>query len=545
MTESSNPAARRQNWKQDPDKVRKDIVEAATKVFAELGLTKTRIDDIAAETETSKRMIYYYFGDKEQLYLEVLARAYEEIGRGEDSLSFEDLDPIQSMERLVGFLFDHIRSHPEFVRILMVENIHKAVNLKQMAELERIKTHARVMLSDIYRSGVASGVFRPGLDVLKLRWLFSGLSFFNVSNRPSFEALFGDSLWQEEEQQQLKQFLIESVLGYMLTNDALIQYREQAEMTIESTINPELEPFLAQWDGQWAKLPADATIQERRARFETIAANMRLPTPPEVDTEQVHWVETESGPVRVRVFRHRSHKPQPCLIYMHGGAWLQGSPETHWDITARVAADARCTVISVDYALAPERPFPAAANQCRDVVRWVHAEAGSLGVRPDKLFIGGDSAGGNLAAVVTLDLRGSDVQLAGQMLFYPACDFDMSRLSYTENAEAPLLQTKGMDKVNAMYCPVTEELTSPRVAPLCAESHSGLPPAFVTVAQYDPIRDSGQAYIDALTVAGVPVQSDSGQGLIHGYLRAMEYCAASREKLRLACQWLVNMSQDQ
>lgn len=300
-------------------------------------------------------------------------------------------------------------------------------------------------------------------------------------------------------------------------------------------INPELNAFLARWDQEWASLKPNASPAERRAHFEIVAANMRLPTPEGVNCEAEHWIESAAGPVRVRVFRHDSDGPQPCFIYMHGGAWMQGSPETHWDITARIAAWNRQTVISVDYALAPERPFPAAIDQVDAVVRWVHAEAAMLGVDPARIAIGGDSAGANLAAAATLDLRG-EIPLIAQLLVYPACDFDQTRPSYLENPNGPIVKPDG--KVEKLYCPNSDDMLSPRVSPLLAASHAGLPPAFIAVGEHDPLRDSGIAYAEALEAAGVPVVLDRGTGLIHGYLRAMDFCADSMAKLKDMAAWL-------
>lgn len=306
-------------------------------------------------------------------------------------------------------------------------------------------------------------------------------------------------------------------------------------------LNPDLEPFLDRWEAEWATLKPGATPADRRAHFEIVAANMRLETPEGIETDAEHWIDSPAGQVRVRVFRHASGGAQAALIYLHGGAWMQGSPETHWDITARIAAWNRQTVISVDYALAPEHPFPAAFDQVAAVSRWAFENAGSLGIAPDRISIGGDSAGGNLAAAVALELRG-EVPFLGQLLVYPACDFRPDRPSMIENSEAPLLQTRGMDRVNAMYSPDTTLLaTDPRVAPLVADSHDGLPPAFVAVAENDPLRDSGTAYAKALEAAGVPVEFDAGTGLIHGYLRAMDYCSASMDRLRRMADWLAKL----
>lgn len=304
-------------------------------------------------------------------------------------------------------------------------------------------------------------------------------------------------------------------------------------------INPQLPAFLDRWAREWATLKPDATPADRRAHFEVVAANMRLETPSDITTEAEHWIESSHGPVRVRVFRHQDSGAQPCLIYMHGGAWMQGSPETHWDITARLASWNRQTVISVDYAKAPENPFPAALEQVIAVTHWVHDNAADLGVDRARVAIGGDSAGANLAAVAALELRGV-VPLIGQLLVYPPCDFDRTRPSYIENPDGPLIKPDG--KVEALYCPNPEDLDGPRASPLHAASHSGLPPTFIAVGEHDPLRDSGVAYAEALEKACVPVVLDPGQGLIHGYLRAMDYCEDAMRKLRGMADWLATQN---
>ena len=302
-------------------------------------------------------------------------------------------------------------------------------------------------------------------------------------------------------------------------------------------INPELEPFLKVWNEAWSVLPQGATPRERRILFEYIANDMALPRPEGVRTS-ARFVPSGDHLVTVRIDRHEHGGAQPALVYMHGGAWMQGSPMTHADITMRIAAANRQTVVSVDYALAPEHPFPRAVHECRDTMIWLHRNAAELGVDAGRIAIGGDSAGANLAAAVSIALRGTAHAPIAQLLVYPCVHFEMSFPSYVENADAPLLQTKGMPGVNAMYCPDEAERKNPLVAPLHADDHAGLPPAFIAVAEHDPLRDDGYAYADRLRAAGVPVEFDAGKGLIHGYLRAMEYCAASRESLDRMCGWL-------
>ncbi len=305
-------------------------------------------------------------------------------------------------------------------------------------------------------------------------------------------------------------------------------------------IHPDIHRFLKDWEAAWATLPAGAGPAARRAHFEVVAAKMREPHPAGISTQE-HWVAVPetSQPVRVRVFRPEATTgPVPALVYMHGGAWMQGSPETHWDITAGIAAANQQIVISIDYALAPERPFPNALHETVAVVRWAFDQAAELGIRPGAIAIGGDSAGANLAAAATLVLRGTPQAPQAQLLVYPAVSFNTDRPSHTENANGPLVTVASMPAVNAMYCPNPADLLTPLAAPLLAESHADLPPAFIAVAQHDPLRDEGIAYADALQAAGVPVHLDRGEGLIHGYLRAKAYCAPAQARFAQMGAWL-------
>ncbi|WP_375689883.1 alpha/beta hydrolase fold domain-containing protein [Pseudooceanicola sp. LIPI14-2-Ac024] len=529
----------RRGWKQDPDAVRRNILQIAREVFAAQGLSGGRIDEIAARTRTSKRMIYYYFGDKDTLYRAVLEDAYSRMRQGEDALHLGELNPVQALRQLAEFTFDHHRHNTDFVRLVMIENVHEGAHMSGSEAIAGQNSSVIRLLEDIYRRGVEDGLFRRGLTALELHWHISAVSVFNVSNRATFSKIFGDELFTERGQHMLRRHVGDMILGLVMkpglsAESELPRPREEARM-----INPDIFRFLEVWEDKWSTLGPDATPADRRRHFEGIARDMRLPTPPEVETDEEHWIDSDGGPVRVRIFRHSSGGTQPALIYMHGGAWMQGSPETHWDITARIAGWNRQTVISVDYALAPEHPFPAAYLQVLAVAKWAHAQADTLGIDPKRIAIGGDSAGGNLAAAVAVTCRDEGVPLYAQLLIYPACDFDRSRPSYAENAEGPLLKVAGMAATNALYCADVDQLrTDPRIAPLAADSHAGLPPTYVAVAKYDPLRDSGLAYVEKLQADGVPVTSHGGDGLIHGYLRAMEYCADSEDRLREMCAWL-------
>lgn len=212
MASGASDGARR-SWKQDPEAVQEDILRVALEVFSESGLSGARIDEIAARTRTSKRMIYYYFGDKKGLYMRALEAAYATVRAGEDQLDLAALPPDEALARLVAFTFDHHRSNPAFIRMVMIENIHNAECLAASEVIRNMNVSAIEKLADICRRGEAEGLFRKGLDPVALHWQISALSFFNVSNRPTFSALFGDAVFSEEGQGALRGQVVDTLLA--------------------------------------------------------------------------------------------------------------------------------------------------------------------------------------------------------------------------------------------------------------------------------------------------------------------------------------------
>ncbi|WP_341895341.1 alpha/beta hydrolase [Ferrovibrio terrae] len=292
------------------------------------------------------------------------------------------------------------------------------------------------------------------------------------------------------------------------------------------------------WRDAWSGLAPDASAQDRRAIIDRISADARQPLPAGIESKVMvarHGLRT----VRVVVFRKVQNDLAPCLIYMHGGGFMQGSPETHDEIAVGIVAKTGQTVVSVDYSLAPERPFPAAVMDCETVVYWVFESASDLAIRADAVSVGGDSAGANLAAVMALVFRDRPQSLKGQLLFYPVVDTDLTRPSYTRNANGPIITTAAVQQTWTLYCGSDDVRNqSALVAPLRAPNHHRLPPAFVAVAENDPLLDEGLAYADVLSRSGVPVELRTGAGLIHGYLRAMQYSQAVRREFDAACNWL-------
>jgi acetyl esterase len=212
--------------------------------------------------------------------------------------------------------------------------------------------------------------------------------------------------------------------------------------------------------------------------------------------------------------------PRPVLVYFHGGGWVIGDLDTHDGTCRALAAASGATIVSVDYRLAPEHPFPAAFDDCVAATRWVADNAAELGCDAGCLAVGGDSAGGNLAAAVALALQDGGPPLRFQLLVYPVTDGTLSRPSIDENAEGYFLTKDTMAWFWNHYVGEGGDRTGePRASVLhCADSAlPGLPPALVITAEFDPLRDEGEAYAERMRAAGVPVETSRYDGVIHGF----------------------------
>jgi AcrR family transcriptional regulator len=201
--------------KRDPEGVRRDILRVASAMFAEGGLSGTKIDEIAAKTTTSKRMIYYYFGDKEGLYQACLEAAYAYVRSGEEALDLTDLPADEALAKVVAFTFDHHRANPDFIRMVMIENIHKARFLQRSDKIRTKNRGAIETLAGIIAKGQQAGLFRKDLDPVELHWQISALSFFNVSNRHTFGSQYGEALYEDAGQEALRDHTVQMVLSYV------------------------------------------------------------------------------------------------------------------------------------------------------------------------------------------------------------------------------------------------------------------------------------------------------------------------------------------
>ena len=202
--------------KNDPEKTKENILDVATTEFAEFGLSGGRVDAIAEKTRTSKRMIYYYYGSKEGLYLAVLEKAYRKIRSLESDLELADMPPEEAMRQLISSTFDHDERNPEFVRLVSIENIHHAMHMKRSTEIREFNISVIRTIQEILERGMAEGTFRRDVDAIDLHMLISAFCFFRVSNRHTFGTIFHRDLSEPAIYVRHKQMITEAVLAYLL-----------------------------------------------------------------------------------------------------------------------------------------------------------------------------------------------------------------------------------------------------------------------------------------------------------------------------------------
>ena len=243
--------------------------------------------------------------------------------------------------------------------------------------------------------------------------------------------------------------------------------------------------------------------------------------------------DVRAGGVPVRLYWPDEQGTRPVLIFIHGGGWVVGSAAGYDTVARDLCAGAGCIVVSVDYRLAPEHPFPAAVDDVRTVADWVLATAGSLGGDAARLAVAGDSAGGNLAAVLANEMPGT---FALQVLLYPGTDLTMSHPSVVENGEGYLLTRAAMTWFTDQYLG-QQDPRHPQVSPLYAaeETLAAAPPALVVTAGYDPLRDEGQAYAARLAAAGVPVEHTCYDGMIHAFFALRGLIPAAEQARDQVC----------
>jgi acetyl esterase len=238
------------------------------------------------------------------------------------------------------------------------------------------------------------------------------------------------------------------------------------------------------------------------------------------------------GELPVRVYRPSLERPLGTLVYFFGGGWTLGGIDTSDGVCRALANAAGCLVVTPGYRRAPEHPFPAAVNDCLAAVSWVAENADALGT--DRIAVGGDSAGGNLAAVVAQQNR----DLAAQLLIYPNTCYHAGTESLQDNDDRWMFNRHSVDWYWRNYLTVPEEGRDPRVSPLLAPDLSGLPPALVITAEYDPLRDEGERYAEAMLAAGVPVELTRYDGMAHGFFTMSGVLDDARRAVAQAAEYL-------
>ena len=303
-------------------------------------------------------------------------------------------------------------------------------------------------------------------------------------------------------------------------------------------VDPQVQAFLeAQEQAAVAnQVPpiTEQTVEMARAGYLAVAE--MLGQGPDVDTDD-SAVPGPAGDIPVRIYKPRgAGAGLPVLVYYHGGGWVIGDLDTHDYAARELCVGANCVVVAVDYRLAPEATFPAAVDDSWAALQWVAANAESLGGDPSRIAVGGDSAGGNLSAVMSLLARDAGgPKLAFQLLIYPAVDMEFSRPSSDENADGYVLTKDHMIWFRAHYLRSEADRADFRASPLLAENHSGLPPALIITAEFDPLRDEGRDYADTLQAAGVAATLSNYEGQVHVFFQLSPILDGGRQAVDEAC----------
>ena len=288
--------------------------------------------------------------------------------------------------------------------------------------------------------------------------------------------------------------------------------------------------------------PTTMTPKSARDSLRALAdARAAIPPPPVADVKNIQ-VKGAAGPLNARVYRS-GHDTSPTVVFYHGGGWVAGDLETHDRQARLLVIETGAVVISVDYRRPPETRFPGAHDDAFSALKDIIARIAEFGGDASRVGVAGDSAGGNLAATVAIAARDAGIKLAGQLLVYPVTDVAGNYADAKENARFPsrhenadgyFLSRAVMEWFAGHYLDDKKHGSDWRVSPLRAKNLAGLAPAVVTTAWFDPLRDEGKAYADALTAAGVPTKYYDGPGLIHGYFGLGEASESAKKEAQRA-----------
>jgi acetyl esterase len=313
-------------------------------------------------------------------------------------------------------------------------------------------------------------------------------------------------------------------------------------ITRSERLHPEARALLEMMDAQGAPpLDSQDPVEARGARTEGM--KMLGGEPDALERVENLSVPGPGGDVPVRVYATEHGGLRPALVYFHGGGFVFGDLDTHDAVCRALAKESGAVVISVDYRLAPEHKFPAGVEDSYAVTLWVAANAERLGIDAGCIGVGGDSAGGNLATVVAMRCRDAGgPALASQVLIYPVTDVSSFETgSHRELGDGYFLTRGAMEWFTHHYLESADLARHPEVSPLLAPDLSGLPPALVITAEFDPLRDEGEAYAKRLQQAGVPVTVTRYPGMIHGFVSMRGVLAGGRQAIQEAAEFTRSM----
>ncbi len=289
-------------------------------------------------------------------------------------------------------------------------------------------------------------------------------------------------------------------------------------------LHPEVAVMLDRLEQVGAPPLAAGTPDAARAGYNA------APKPPGDAMHAVHDREIEgpAGPLPIRVYHPTDEADLPIVAFFHGGGWVLSDLNGHDSLARRLASRSGAIVVSVDYRLAPEHPFPAPHEDCWAATRWLVDHGAEIGGDPSRIAVAGDSAGGNLAAGVALRARDEEIEISFQLLLYPCLDTDITRPSMVDNATGYFLRTSDMVWFWDQYVPPAHR-SNPYAVPMRADDLAGLPAALIQTAEFDPLRDEGEAWGERLAAAGVPVTVTRYDGMIHGFAARWDQIPSAAE----------------
>ncbi|WP_322922328.1 alpha/beta hydrolase [Paenibacillus campi] len=309
-------------------------------------------------------------------------------------------------------------------------------------------------------------------------------------------------------------------------------------------LDPEVQTMVDNFNR--LRIPPMHTIHPKMMRIiEARMARKQVPHPTALYNVNKAKIKLPQRKLKLRIYTPTEVEPgtlQPAIVFYHGGGWVIGSLDSHDELCRRLALQSGCCVIAVDYRLAPEHPFPAAMQDAYDAFHYIVQHAEQWQLDASRIAVAGDSAGGNLATVVCLAAKDHHtVMPAAQLLFYPSTGKGEGTPSYTENGEGYILTAEMMSWFEQSYFTEAENTKQPYASPLLATDLSGMPPAIIITAQYDPLRDQGAQYAERLKESGNEVHYECYDGMIHGFasqLQLRRSVAAVRKASQQIGSWL-------